>query len=80
MPLLAGIDLAGEVDDVDDLLAGRFVDLDDLRHVLGQDVVVLHGEHRQLQPDHAADLARPEPAGIDDVLGVDRALLGDDGP
>ena len=38
--------------------------------------MVLHGEHRQLEPDHAADLARPEAAGIDDVLGVDRALLG----
>ena len=61
--LLPRVDLAGEVDDVDDLLAGRAVDLGDLRHVLGQDVVVLHGEHRQLQPDHAADLARPEPAG-----------------
>ena len=77
---LPGVDLAGEVDGVDDLLAGRAVDLGDLRHVLGQDVVVLHREHRQLEPDHAADLARPEAAGIDHVLGADRALLGHDVP
>ena len=34
--------------------------------------MVLHGEHRQLEADHPADLARPQAAGVDDVLGVDR--------
>ena len=51
-----------------------------LRHVLGDEVLVLHGEDRQFEPDHAADLARPQAARVDDVLGVDRALLGDDVP
>ncbi len=41
---------------------------------------MLHGEHRQLEADHAADLARPQSAGIDHVLGFDRALLGHDLP
>ena len=65
--LLAHVDLALEVDDVQHLLRRQ---AGDLRHVLGDEVLVLHGEHRQLEPDHAADLARPQPAGIDDVLGV----------
>ena len=38
---------------------------------------MLHGEDRQLQPDHPADLARPQPAGVDDVLGVDRVAALD---
>ena len=41
---------------------------------------MLHREHRQLEPDHAADLARPQAAGVDDVLGVHGALFGDDVP
>ena len=43
--------------------------------------MVLHREHRQLDPDHPADLARPQAAGVDDVLGVDRvAVLDEDVP
>ena len=78
--LLAQIELAVEIDRVDHLLAGLGVDLGDLRHVLGDQVHVLHGEHRQFEPDHAADLARPQPAGIDDMLGDHLALVGDDAP
>ena len=78
--LLAQVKLTVEIDRVDHFLAGRGVDLGDLRHVLGDEVHMLHGEHRQLQPDHAADLARPQSAGIDDVLGDDGALVGDDVP
>ena len=33
---------------------------------------MLHREDRQLDADHPADLARPQAAGVDDVLGVDR--------
>ena len=44
----------------------------DLGHVLGDEVHVLHGEHRELDADHPPHLARPEPTGVDDVLGVDR--------
>jgi hypothetical protein len=37
---------------------------------------VLHAEHRQLQTDHPADLASPQPAGVDDVLRVDLTPVG----
>ena len=56
------------------------VALGNLGHVFGDQVHVLHGEHRQLQADHAADLARPEPAGIDHLLGDHLALVGDHPP
>ena len=41
---------------------------------------MLHREHRQFQADHPAHLAGPQPAGVDDVLGVDLAGVGDDVP
>src|SRR6185437_15840160 len=41
------------------------------------EVLVLHGEHRQLEAHHAPDLARPQAAGIDHVLGVHAAGPGD---
>ena len=78
--LLARVDLALEVEHADHLAAGLAVEGLDLRHRLGEQVHVLHGEHRQLEADHAADLARPQAAAVDDVLGLDRALFGDDVP
>ena len=36
---------------------------------------MLHREDRQLDADHPADLARPQAAGVDDVLGVDRVAV-----
>ena len=77
---LAQIDLAVEIDAVHQLLAARLVELDDLRHVLGDEVHVLHGEHRQFEPGHAPDFARPETGRIDDMLGDDLALVGDHPP
>ena len=47
---------------------------------LGDQVLVLHGEDGQLDADHAPDLARPQAAGVDDVLGVHVALVGDHVP
>src|SRR5260370_35529089 len=41
---------------------------------------MLHREDRQFEADHAADLARPQAAGIDDMLGMEVALFGDDVP
>ena len=79
-PLLPQIELAVEVDDVDHLLARRLVDRRDLRHVLGDEVHVLHREHRELEPDHAPHLARPQTGRVDHVLGVDLALVGDHPP
>ena len=37
---------------------------------------MLHRHERVVDADHPADLARPQAAGVDDVLGGDRALLG----
>ena len=68
--LLAHVDLALEVDDVQLLLRPAL----QLRQVLGDEVLVLHGEHRQLEAHHAPDLARPQAAGIDHVLGVHVAV------
>ena len=78
--LLAGVDLALEVEHADHLAAGRLVEFLDLRHRLGEQIHVLHGQHRQFDADHAADLARPQAAAVDDMLGLDRALFGDDVP
>ena len=50
LALLAGVDLAGEVDHVGQLAPVRLVVLDDLGHRLGHQVVVLHGQHGQLEP------------------------------
>src|SRR5258708_26225926 len=47
---------------------------------LGQEVVVLQGRERQVEPRHPSHLLRPETCGIDHVLGGDRALLGDEVP
>ena len=41
---------------------------------------MLHAENRQLEADHPPDLARPQPAGVDDVVGDHLALVGDDAP
>ena len=38
---------------------------------------MLHGEDRELETDHPADLARPQSPGVDDVLGVDRVAILD---
>jgi hypothetical protein len=78
--LLASIDLALEVEYADHLAPGFLVEGFDLRHRLGQQIHVLHGEHRQFDADHAADLARPQAAAVHDVLAFDDALLGDDVP
>ena len=58
---------------------GRVV-LGHLGHVFGDQVHVLHREHGQFQAHHPAHLTGPQPAGVDDVLGVDLAALGDDVP
>jgi len=81
LALLAGVDLAGEVDHVRQLATTGLVVCDDFRHRLGHQVVVLHGQHRQLQPRHAADLASPQAARVHHVLGMDGVVaVGDDIP
>ena len=46
LAFLAHVYLALEVDAVKHFRAGTFVDFDDLRHFLSQDVHMLHGQHR----------------------------------
>src|SRR5262249_11300998 len=53
--LLARVDLALEVDAMQLFLLSL-----ERRDVLGDEVLVLHGQNWQLQPYHASDLARPE--------------------
>ena len=74
--LLAHVDLAAEIDRVHHLLAvgGKF------GNVFGDEIVVLHGEQRHFKPDHAADLARPEPARVDHDVRLHRPLVGDHVP
>ena len=68
---LAEVELAAEVERHGHLTAGRRHVLDDLRHVVGHDVHVFHGEDRQLHSSHPAHLARPQAGRVDDVLGMD---------
>ena len=77
---LAQIQLAVEVHRVQHLLAGRGIDRGDFRHVLGDQVHVLHGEDRMLPTHHVADLARPQPARVHHVFGADLALVRDHTP
>ena len=69
---LAQIEFAFEIDAVHLLLLpGEF------RQILGDQVLVLHGQHRQLEAHHAADLAGPQAAGIHNMLRVHRPPGGD---
>src|SRR5579862_4279044 len=73
--LLTGVDLAFEVDNVQLLLLSF-----ELREVFGDEVLVLHRQHGQLQPHHTTDFAGPEPACVHDVLGVHVARFRDHVP
>ena len=48
----------------------------DLRQIIRHKILVLHRVQRQVDPGHRAHFARPQAAGIDHVLGMDRALVG----
>ncbi len=52
----------------------------DLGDRLGHQVLVLQRYERQVEPDHAADLARPVAGGVDHDLAADRAVPGRDPP
>ncbi len=78
--LLAHVDLCLEVDDVRNLAAAFLVVGDDFGDFLGHQIHVLHGEHRQFDAGHAADLSGPQAAAVHHMLGVDRALVGNDIP
>ena len=78
LPLLAEIDVALVVD-----AGGQPVfrsPLDDLGDRLGDQVMVLHRLHRQIDAGKMTDLASPQAASIDDHFGMDRPLRGDDIP
>ena len=73
LALLAHVDLAAEVDHVHQPRAGAPVVLPHGFERLGDQVGVLHGQHRQLQAHHAPHLAGPQAPAVDDVLAVDRS-------
>jgi hypothetical protein len=50
----------------------------DLRHLLGDQVVVLGGLQRHLNAGKRSDLTAPHAGAIDHVLTFDRPLIGDD--
>ncbi len=77
---LANVDLAIEIDAVHQLATGRLVEVDDLGHVLGDQIHVLHGENRQLQPDHAPHFTGPETGRIHHMFAADLALVRDHPP
>ena len=74
-PFLAQIAFAAGVHDMREFLAG-FQDLHDLRHVIGDKVLVRHRQKRQVDARHRPHLARPEAACVDDMFGVDGPLFG----
>ena len=47
---------------------------------LGDEVVMLHGRERQVEPGHPSDPSCPQSRGVDHVLGLDGALLGVEPP
>ena len=77
---LAGCRSRLEVEHADHLAPRAGVEFLDGGHRLGQEIHVFHGQKRQFEADHAPHLARPQPAAIDDVLGLHRALFGDHVP
>ena len=50
------------------------------RHIVGDEVMVRHRHHRQVEADHAPDTLRPKTRCVHDMLGDDAALFGDDVP
>ena len=65
---------------MDDFAAGLGVPFCDLGHILGDQIHVLHGQHRQFKARHPAHFARPKPTGIDDMFGNHRPLICHDIP
>ena len=78
-PLLPQIAFAGGVHHVG-VFAARVDDGGDLGHLVGDEVLMFHRVQRQIGPRHRAHLARPQPGGVDNMLGPDGALVGDHVP
>jgi hypothetical protein len=52
----------------------------EFRHVAGDEVLMLHGQNRQLDADHASHFAGPQSRGVHHILGMYIAVVGDDIP
>ncbi len=52
-------------------------DRGDFRHLIGDDILVLHRVQREVDAGHCTDLARPKTACVDDMFGVHGALVRD---
>ena len=77
---LAQIALGTEIDDVADLFARAFVEGLDFGNIVGHQIHMFHGQHRQFDADHAAHFARPQATGVDHMLALNHAFVGDDAP
>src|SRR2546421_5292829 len=58
--LLTHVDLGFEVDRMRQLVAALAIECHNLRHVISDEIHVLHRENGQLYPDHAPDLTCPQ--------------------
>ena len=72
--LLAQIDLPPEINAVHQFAVFAVV-FGDRFDVLSEQILVLHGQHRQIEPDHPSHLACPQPPGIDHMFAADHPLL-----
>ncbi len=70
--LLAQVGLATRIHDMRELLPARH----NFGDVVRDEVLVSHGQQRQVDAGHGGDLTCPESGSVDDMLGMDRALLG----
>ena len=80
LAFLAQIALGAKVDHVADFLTRALIERFHLRNIVGHQIHVFHGQHRQLNAHHAAHFARPQAAGVDHVLALDHAFVGDHAP
>ena len=71
LTLLAQVTLSGGIHDMGQFLAT----LIDLGNVVGDEILMLQGMERQIDPGHHADFARPQARRVDDMFGNDGALF-----
>ena len=73
---LTHVDFALKIDGVADFAACFFVELGHFRHIVGDQVHVLHCQDWQFEPNHATTFTCPQTASVNNVFSVDCPLLG----
>ena len=74
---LPHIDFRFEIDDVRQFMSVAFVKLNNFGHIIGDEILMRHGQHRKLKAYHATHFTRPQPATVDNMLGVNVAFFCD---